>query len=149
MKKTIFITTLWMLIQMPFLVSAQCGDAYMRDVKNQILNSSNVQRLLRNGYELTHEVKILGLKQNIWDNFTLNLQSGYTYEITSRCDRDCMDLDLKIFDGNGNLIDEDVESDDYPQLSVTPRWSGKFTLYVRAYKCSNPPCCTGIIVLGK
>ena len=41
------------------------------------------------------------------------------------------DLDAVLYDENGNMVDFDIDSTDYCVLSVTPRWSGPFTLEIR------------------
>ena len=41
------------------------------------------------------------------------------------------DLDLYIYDENDNLIDKDVDSDDTPICTWTPKWTGKFTIKIK------------------
>jgi hypothetical protein len=64
------------------------------------------------------------------------------YEITFRGDEVAMvaaesrngaDIDLHIYDENGNLIEKDTDTDGVPVCLWTPRWTGKFTV-----KVSNP-----------
>lgn len=71
-------------------------------------------------------------------NVTLREDVEYTF--VGSCDNDCSDLDLQLFDENGNLIDEDLLRDDYPVVSVTPRWTGRFRIKVIMAECSVNPC---------
>lgn len=77
---------------------------------------------------------------------TMTLRRGVDYTFTGECDLDCSDLDLRLYDANGNLIDSDVLPDDYPVVSVTPRWTGGFGLRVTMARCSANPCAYEISV---
>jgi hypothetical protein len=70
----------------------------------------------------------------------VTLRSGVEYTFVGACDRDCSDLDLQLFDENGNLIDEDLLRDDVPVVSVTPEWTGRFHVKVIMASCSISPC---------
>jgi hypothetical protein len=83
------------------------------------------------------------------DSYTFQLSAGREYMIVSVCDQDCSDLDLTLTDENGNVVSEDDAVDDAPIVSVTPSWTGKFTLSVLMYACSQPPCYYGISVVEK
>jgi hypothetical protein len=41
------------------------------------------------------------------------------------------DLDLYIYDENGNLIDSDTDNTDHCVCSFTPKWTGKFVIKVK------------------
>jgi hypothetical protein len=41
-----------------------------------------------------------------------------------------VDLDMWLYDENGNLIDSDTGPDNIPVVQVTPRWNGKFFIKV-------------------
>lgn len=64
------------------------------------------------------------------------------------CDADCGDLDLALYDENGNLVSEDETTDDVPAVTVEPRWTGPFTLRVDMYQCTEEPCVYGFTVVG-
>lgn len=40
------------------------------------------------------------------------------------------DLDLFVYDEDGNLIASDTDTTDRCAVSITPRWTGKFTIHV-------------------
>jgi hypothetical protein len=124
----------------------------MANGQSQIVRQQveRVDEILRyDGYTRTHDVEYASLRDDASDYYTLDLRKGYTYKIVAVCDADCSDMDLKIYDENGNLIDEDTESDDTPIVNVTPKWTGEYELYVKMYDCSINPCGFGIVVYGK
>jgi hypothetical protein len=100
-------------------------------------------------YELTHDPygDTLSSRQN--DSLLLNLDQGIDYAIVGVCDQDCRDIDLRLYDQNGNLIDSDTGYDDYPYIRVTPRWTGRFKLKVSMVSCSSNPCYYGIGTFGR
>ena len=72
--------------------------------------------------------------------FTVGLNANTSYRIVAECDIDCSDIDMWLYDENGNLIDEDVLEDDYPILDVTPIRSAEFTVRLQMFACSIEPC---------
>ncbi|RMG22671.1 MAG: hypothetical protein D6730_15995 [Bacteroidetes bacterium] len=105
--------------------------------------------LALDGYELTHEIEYDNLNEGRYDNYYFSLRQGWSYKIYAVCDGDCGDIDICLFDENGNEIDCDETSDDTPIVSVTPRWSGRFRLWVKMYDCDISPCRFGMAVFGK
>ena len=74
-----------------------------------------------------------------WDLPT-QMNVGYEYQIVGVCDRDCSDLDLRLFDGNGGLIIEDTSTSSQPNVGVIPSTSGTFNIQVHMYACTVAPC---------
>ncbi|MCB0704157.1 MAG: hypothetical protein KDC34_02565 [Saprospiraceae bacterium] len=101
------------------------------------------------GYSLTHDLEYASLNDGQSDYYSITLRKGYDYKIVAVCDADCGDMDLKIYDENGNLIDSDAESDDTPIVSIIPKWTGEYELWVKMYDCNINPCRFGIAVFGK
>jgi hypothetical protein len=64
------------------------------------------------------------------DTWTLFLHAGVPATIFVTGDGDT-DLDVFLYDENGNLIDSDTDLTDRCIVGVTPRWSGSFTLRVQ------------------
>lgn len=100
----------------------------------------------------------LGLKNQSHEIFTgrlddegvewvnVELPSGYTYQILGVCDNDCFDLDLELYNTRNELLSQDIETDDYPLVTVTP---GERTIYrvkVIMANCSSEPCRYGLAV---
>ena len=100
------------------------------------------------GYKVSHEPFIGDLGNGGEDSITINLERGASYLITAVCDEDCRDIDLALYDDNGNLIASDVQKDDHPVIAVTPRWSVRYVIRVYMAQCSNAPCRYGIGTFG-
>ena len=96
--------------------------------------------LASEGYELTHDIRYSSLSEGKSNNYYFTLDRGTTYKIYAVCDGDCGDIDLCLFDENGNEIDCDESEDDMPLVSATPKWTGRFRLWVKMYECSINPC---------
>ncbi|MFT7543138.1 MAG: hypothetical protein ACI9K5_004122, partial [Gammaproteobacteria bacterium] len=63
------------------------------------------------------------------DIWTLTLSAGSSDHIVVDGSVDT-DLDIYLYDENGNLLDYDDDLTDYCIVDVTPRWTGKFTLKI-------------------
>ncbi|BDI61474.1 hypothetical protein [Qipengyuania nanhaisediminis] len=100
------------------------------------------------GFSSTHSRHNGQLNQGQEETVTLDLSAGMSYMMVAQCDRDCSDIDLWLYDENGNLIDEDVLVDDTPIVNVTPRRSARFSLRTGMINCSVQPCYYGIGVYG-
>jgi len=120
---------------------------YVEQVRRQLDNARDL--LEARGFEKTHDYKIATLASGGAKSSTLNLQKGTQYVIIGVCDRDCSDLDIKLYDENDRLIATDTSTDDKPLVSVTPRWTGEFRILVSMYRCGNSPCYYGVGVFGK
>lgn len=73
---------------------------------------------------------------------TDRVKAGYTdvYKFTFRAGEEAIiivsgdgdtDLDLYVYDENGNLIDSDTDRTDDCLASFTPRWTGEFTIKIK------------------
>jgi len=100
------------------------------------------------GYEMVYDPYIDRTGAGVTESLTLRLLKGVSYTIIGVCDSDCSDLDMELFDANGNSIDSDYELDDFPVVEVTPAWSSDFTLEVNMYACSSEPCYYGVGVFA-
>lgn len=105
--------------------------------------------LVEYDYELTHEIKYGSLRNGQSENYYFYLNRGDDYAIFAVCDGDCGDMDLRVYDENGNLVASDTSTDDRPMVTVSPRWSGSFKLRTTMYNCRYNPCRFGIGVFGK
>jgi hypothetical protein len=101
------------------------------------------------GYSMTHRIYTGSLNQGRNEMVSLDLEIGTEYAIMGACDTDCSDLDFVLYDAAGNQIASDVEMDDVPIVSVTPRRSGTFRVKVVMATCTAEPCRYGVAVFGK
>ena len=132
------------------LLAPTTGNAqsrWERQVKDQVKRAGRV--LEDRGFELTHDPYTGSLSNHESESLTLNLRSGNDYAILGVCDEDCTDIDLRLFDEDGDEIDSDVETDDNPVVQVSPRNSGKYRIKVIMATCSTSPCFYGVGVFGK
>lgn len=89
------------------------------------------------------------LNDSYYRNHQVYLRAGNYYEICAVCDNDCEDLDIKLYDGFGNLIAEDESTDDFPMVFCNVISSGYFTIKVIMADCSNEPCGYGVAAFVK
>lgn len=119
---------------------------YERQVEAQL--EAAAEAVGGSGYEMVYDPYIDRTGAGVTESLTVRLYEDVSYTIIGVCDEDCTDLDLELFDANGNSIDEDYEDDDFPIVEVTPAWTSDFTLEVHMYKCDNEPCYYGVGVFA-
>jgi hypothetical protein len=95
-------------------------------------------------YQPSHETALGNLRQNTYEERTYNLQAGVDYYFIGECDQDCSDLDIKLYDENYNLVDQDVKPDNSPVVHVRPKWTGQFHMRVIMSRCDDNPCYWGV-----
>jgi len=118
---------------------------------------AQVRRILQNvgksfeerGYSMTHRIYTGSLNNGRNEMVGLDLDIGTQYAIMGACDTDCSDLDFVLYDPAGNQVDDDVEMDDAPLVTVTPRRSGTYRVKVVMATCTAEPCRYGVAVFGK
>jgi hypothetical protein len=76
------------------------------------------------------------------ESFTTILEAGRCYRILGVGGSSLTDLDLVLRDENGNAVAEDDATDNVPVLGreavICPRWTGPFSVTVRAYRGYGP-----------
>jgi S1-C subfamily serine protease len=78
--------------------------------------------------------------------YDFQLEKGVAYLITARCDADCSNVDLGVYDQGEHLLQSDTDDDDYPTISFVPQDSGTYRVAVRVAACSSEPCAYGVAV---
>ena len=96
--------------------------------------------LAQQGYQQVGQPFTGGLQPGEAWNIPAQMHTGYEYQVVGVCDRDCSDLDLRLFDGNGGLIIEDTSVNSQANVGVIPTSSGAFTIQVHMYACTVAPC---------
>ncbi len=87
---------------------------------------------------------ILGkLNQGGTDTWTFPLQEGREYMIIGACDNDCTDVDISVKDADDKVVVKDDATDDQPVTRFSVESSGRFTIEVGMFKCSDEPCFFG------
>ena len=131
----------------PDLARAQGSNPWMDQVEGQLVNSAVAAGY--SGMELSHEPYTDALYNGQNSVVDLRLYAGTTYVIVGACDVDCSDLDLRLFDENGNVVDDDLLSDDRPIVAVTPRHTAIFHARATMAMCQSSPCAMGFGVFSR
>jgi type II secretory pathway pseudopilin PulG len=119
---------------------------YQAQVDSQVRSAEAAYRAV--GYNRVLGTGSNSLADDAKANFTMNLSAGQRYSVFGACDKDCSDLDLKVFDPAGNQIAADTATDDVPTLSFGAASSGSYRLEVTMYACSTSPCFYAATVVG-
>jgi hypothetical protein len=64
------------------------------------------------------------------------------------CDNDCSDLDITMYDPQGNEVAQDVLTDDKPVASHTARRSGRYRATISMASCSTGACFYAVAAYG-
>ena len=121
---------------------------------NVIILAKQMQKVhevgIRHGYTWAEDLTVTSnLSHGRQKSHRITLRRGMQYKIVGICDGDCKDLDLELHDENGNPIDKDYDSDDYPEVNVTPRRSAEFKVTAQMERCTANPCGYILMVLKK
>jgi hypothetical protein len=127
--------------------TARAQNQWRNQVQGYLQRAAKV--LTDKGFDQTHETQIGSLGNTENDSFTLTLHAGTQYALVGVCDNDCNDLDLVLYDADGNEVDSDVQTDDYPLVQVTPSETMRYRVKVVMASCKANPCWYGIGVYGK
>ncbi len=138
---------LFVLLAVAPLRSAVAQNPYEQQVLEQLEGAAmgfmegNFMPILTEGDMLDHQES---------ETYTITLKAGRTYFLMGVCDEDCLDLDLELYDGSGNLISQDNTDDDAPIVEVNVATGGDFTLKVTMYECDiQAPCYYGVGLYGE
>jgi hypothetical protein len=78
---------------------------------------------------------LLGRGQSV--RFETTLRTGYTYKIAAAGCEDAYDVDVRVYDENGNLIDSDDDSSNLAMATVIPAWTGTYHIVVTLYRSAH------------
>ncbi|MEO0559857.1 MAG: hypothetical protein AAF170_16935 [Bacteroidota bacterium] len=101
-------------------------------------------RVSRQGFTRTVDGHLAHIDAGSEERFTIDLDAGQEYVIAGVCDNDCTDIDLRLYDPDGELVDEDVLEDDVPVVTVTPDREGQYTIEGIMYECQTEFCFIGL-----
>jgi hypothetical protein len=96
---------------------------------------------------LDFEDGVAVLREGTGHAFERTLTAGTPYRFIGVCDNECQDLDLLLLDSAGHVVEQDVSTDSFPQITITPEADGLYRLVLQMYSCSVEPCYAGIRVL--
>lgn len=99
--------------------------------------------------EMSQKPYVESLWQDESSYFPLKLKEGKNYAILGVCDKDCEDIDLKLYDNNGKIIDYDTASDNTPLVTVTTEETQELKIKIEMSTCAVAPCYYGIGVFER
>lgn len=141
MKHPLKLAALCCLLALPALSWSQ------QTIERQVQQIADL--LTVDGYQPDYNITFGRLPARTEKTYAIDLQAGRTYKLYAVCDGDCGNMDLCLYDSNGNLIDCDRLADAKPIVEVTPRWSDTFRLKVSMVDCRSNDCSFGIGVFGR
>lgn len=83
-------------------------------------------------------------RQSGKSEWTLALDSNKSYALTAACDKDCVDIDIRLKNAYGEELAEDADESDNALIQFSPSASGQYTVEVEMYECRQNPCYYGI-----
>lgn len=103
----------------------------------------------RQGYASASAPFIGGLRQGDRARQVLTLRRGKSYRVLGICDNECGDLDLRLYDADGDLIDEDTRAVEDPEIGIRAGDDGEMSVEVIMYSCAATPCYYAIALYGR
>jgi hypothetical protein len=92
------------------------------------------------GFQMVGQPATGGLSQAQITDIPAQMNQGYDYRVLGVCDRDCGDLDLGLFDANGQLLTQDTSTSSQPFIGAQPSYNGNFVVRATMYNCRVAPC---------
>lgn len=127
--------------------AATAQNQWQQTVRNQVGQHGDF--LSERGYTMSRDVYDGKLNADGIEDLTIMLRPGTSYAFMGVCDEDCHDIDLRLYDPDGDEVASDVRSDDWPIVTVTPRFKGTYRVRVVMASCSRNPCYYGIGLFTK
>lgn len=127
--------------------SSSSGDQWESVVRSQLNRAGQIAT--DQGYAMSHEVFMGRLDDDANESLNIPLDGGTNYMLVGVCDQDCSDMDLVIYDPNGDEVDSDLQDDDKPVLQLSPRSNGRYRVKVMMPACRANPCRYGVGVWAK
>jgi hypothetical protein len=94
----------------------------------------------------THEVWRGTLHHAAYARGTLPVRGGARYTLVAVCDVDCTDLDLRVLDGGGSVLAQDVEPEAYASVEIVPARDGTLRVEPVMANCTASPCLYAVAV---
>lgn len=147
MRRNALIAAVGMTLAVASTAAASTQDEWAQQVRRLLARVSSTAS--QRGMSLTHEPYIGSLPDGESSLHRIQLQGGHTYALIGVCDNDCTDLDMRLYDRDGDEVDSDVQNDDTPVVSVTPSRTATYTVRAIMANCNAAPCRYGIGVYGR
>lgn len=103
----------------------------------QTLLDSATVLMANEDYEESDDAVTGTLEAGQDEEFEMELEAGQNYIFVGVCDENCSDLDITIYDEDGDEIDSDVEMDDTPMVMIEAEEDMKVTIKVTMATCDD------------
>ena len=94
-------------------------------------------KLRNRGYQLRDFFSSGLLRRGQSTVIATTLSAGNDYTLVAAGCEDAYDVDLAVYDENGNRVGSDGDSSSVAVVSVSPRWSGTYYLKVTMYNSTS------------
>ncbi len=134
---------LFLLPLAPATLGAQAEMAELDQWERQAWAQLFEYRELLDLVDLSHDIGTGSLEEGDSETLGFTAEGPGSFTVLGVCDSDCTDIDLTLYDMDGNEIDTDVEVDDFPIVRTGRLASGvrqRFQIEVSMFDCSVTPC---------
>jgi hypothetical protein len=118
--------------------SLDAQDRWETQVRNQMIEITD--RAHSAGFSRTSQYYYGRLRQGQSETINLTFATGREYMVIAACDSDCPDVDLSLYEGDGQLFGSDLRSDAFPIVVVPTGHSGTHPVKVSMARCDANPC---------
>lgn len=129
----------WM--RVPIVLIALTAFTFVSPVPDASASTAGARRaaavlfdvLRNNGWTVrdSYQTGLLSYRDEIIVETTL--YAGNSYKLVAAGCEDAYDVDIAVFDENGNFIDGDDDTEQVAVADVTPKWSGTFFVKITMY----------------
>jgi hypothetical protein len=117
--------------------AAQAPSQISRELSQRLGENEHFQS--QSGYARAAGPFVGALASRQSRRYVITLRAGQDYRIAGVCDSRCGDIDLRLYDPNGNQVAQDVLNDSVPTLAIRPPATGPHTVEVDMYQCTAAP----------
>ncbi len=93
---------------------------------------------------LTYDPYIGTLDDNTYRDIRVTLHKGVSYVLLGVCDDDCRNLNMKLYDEDGQFVGADTGPGSTADLEIQPRHTQDFILRMIMKRCNREPCYYGL-----
>jgi len=128
--------------------AADAQSSWRDQIARQMSSSSLVSNYRDRGYTVAHDTRYDLVADGEKRTVSYALEGGRTYQFIAKCDLDCSDLDLRVIDASGTVVDTDIDMDDHPIVSASPTRDATYRVEITMADCSVSRCGWGIVVMA-
>lgn len=122
------------------------NNPYLMQVVSQLAQFS--ERAQQAGFGPPELIAASALAAGASETHNYANSAGREIVVVAVCDNDCNDIDLRIRDGKGNVIGEDVLPDALPIVPV-PAGAGPLAVEAAVAHCAQAPCVYAVAVYAR